>query len=83
MNRYLVFPVIQSDAAFAIMLQKSLECVCLPGTEFQMLIYSSTAAWFWWFCQVAGQNYDFFAVKRMPAFATPIFYAVCFSVIAV
>lgn len=27
-----MFPVIQSDAAFAIMLQKSIECICFPGT---------------------------------------------------
>lgn len=65
------------------MLQNCLQCICFPESEFQMLIYSLPSAWFWWFCQVAGQNYDFFAVKRMPAFATPISYAECLSVIAV
>lgn len=53
-----------SDAAFAVRLQKCLQCICFLGAEFQMLIYSLPSAWIWWFCQVTGQNYDLFADKK-------------------
>lgn len=64
------------------MLQKCLQCICFPGTAFQMLIYSLPSAWFWWLCQVAGQNYDLFAVRRMAGFAALKSYAERLPVIA-
>lgn len=47
-----------------------------------MLIYSLPSAWFWWLCQVAGQNYDLFAVRRMAGFAALKSYAERLAVIA-
>jgi len=45
-NRYLVFHIIRTNIAVAIMLQKCLQYISFPGSELQMLIYSLPSAWF-------------------------------------